>query len=227
VAAKSKSAEQLTLALDESTPEETLYFLWTETKSVKVRKAIARNPNAGGKVLKEAARLYLEDVLENPSFSMLSLFSEDGWVKKIGEVYADPDEHISKRNVLHSGNGRTTIDRDLCCWAALLSPKLTPFSLNIALQHISGERLKRALTNPDLPAKIRKVYVDALKSPEVWKFSLSSILSLHKRDIIDNDHLFEGLSNYGVGSVSCSKSDFSAFLKKLSDNYVKSKKKAP
>lgn len=228
MAAKVKSTEHLALAQDESTSEETLSLLWSKTRSVKVRKAIAKNPNANGVILREAARLYLEEVLENPSFSILSLFSEDEWIKNLEGMYTNPQEYFNKPGILwgRSGSGSSAYqNKDLYCWAALLSPKLSPDALDRILQTMTGEKLKRALNNPSVFERVRDVYIKALKDSDiVWSISLGSMLLLHKKGIIDNDYLFEGLSNFGVGSVSCSRREFSAFLTRLCENYINSKK---
>lgn len=227
MAAELKSSEQLALAMDESTPEEVLYSLWEQTRSIKIRKAVARNPNAGAKVLRQAARLYLEDVLENPGFSMLALFSDGHWVKTVGDVYANPEEQVHAKGVFYGGR-TTDTDRDLFRWAALLSPKLTPDVLEMTISAISAEKLGRVLKNPKAVAQIKTVFVTALKnSSTVWPFSLGTLLLLHKKDLIDNDYLFEGLSHCGIAGASCSKRDFSAFLNKLTANYIASKKTRP
>lgn len=215
-----KPSEQLVLALDEQTPEDVLKLLWRKSRSVNVRKAIAKNSNAGSSVLREAARLYLEEVLENPGFSMLELFVDDPWIKRISQAYTNPDLFVDENSYYFH---RTGDQVDQSCWAALLSPQLTPRSLNRVLQGISLTKLRRALKNKKVATKLKTLYVDALKSTRnVWPFDLEVLLILYKEDIIDNDYLFEGLSNYGVASTSCRKASFSKFLSKICEDYKSS-----
>jgi hypothetical protein len=216
-----RPSEQLTLALDEQTPEEVLGLLWRKSRSVNVRKAIAKNANAGPRVLREAARLYLEEVLENPGFPMLELFVDDPWIKRISQAYSDPDSFVDQ-NYYYFHRAGDEVDQ--CCWAVLLSPQLTPRALDKVLQNISLVKLRRAFKNQKVLTKIKTTYVDALKSSEeLWPFDLETLLILHREGVIDNDYLFEGLSNYGVASTSCRKATFSKFLNKVCEQYRSSK----
>ena len=119
---KSNLNALLERAQDESVTEEELQLIWYGTKSVKIRKAIASNPNAGPSVLRMAARLYLEEVLENPGFEMLKLFDSDPWITKITEAYEDPNYFFVKYGKYTS----IGINGDLFTRAVLLSKKLTP-----------------------------------------------------------------------------------------------------
>ena len=212
-----KPSEQLLLALREDTSEEVLTKLWKTSRSVNVRKAVAKNPNSSPLVLQEASRLYLEEVLENPGFSMLQLFSEDPWVQKISECYSDPESFLASTNYYLSRSGDVV---DQYCWAILLSPQLTGQSLNRAVQCISSTKLKRAFKNPKVVLKVKTLYALALKSAkEVWPFDLETLLILYREEVINNDYLFEGLSNYGTASTSCKKSSFSKFLNKTIGAY--------
>ena len=71
--AKISNKELLEIAQNESTTPEQLSKIWITSKSIKVRKAVASNPNADALTLRAAARLYLEEVLDNPAFEMLRL----------------------------------------------------------------------------------------------------------------------------------------------------------
>ncbi len=93
--AKISNKELLEIAQNESTTPEQLSKIWITSKSIKVRKAVASNPNADALTLRAAARLYLEEVLDNPAFEMLKLFDDNEWVQKIGEIHENPERWAS------------------------------------------------------------------------------------------------------------------------------------
>ena len=70
-------------ALDPETSEKKLLEIWNKSKSVRVRKAVASNPNASPLVLAEGSRLYLKEVLENPAFALLEIFSDDPDIRSL------------------------------------------------------------------------------------------------------------------------------------------------
>ena len=210
--------EDLRLALDESTSEKALHKIWGTSRSVKVRKAVASNPNAGPKLLREAARLYLEEVLGNPGFAMLELFDDDPWLMRVSAAYNDPwDFLIVQRNSI--GYSRA-LPNDHFGWAVLLSPKLEAECLDRCLQFMSKAAFRRAVKNPRILEKVRDLYHQALKSTKTWPFSVESIITLSNEKVIGLEDVFLGLSNYGQGSVSAPKSVFIKYLKNLHEVYI-------
>ena len=153
-----KSSEQLTLAQNEKTPETILIKLWDTSKSVRVRKAIAKNPNAGPKVLRSAARLYLEEVLENPGFFMLELFDEDAWIKNLSEAYSNPEEFID--GCWH----RSVISKHQLGWACLLSPQLTSRAVNVIAQYVPS-----ATCVQTLPGNLRRISLIVFFADSHWR----------------------------------------------------------
>lgn len=212
-----KPLEQLTLAQDENTPEAVLIHLWDTSKSVRVRKAIARNPNAGAQVLKSAARLYLEEVLENPGFSMLELFDEDTWIKNVSEAYTNPEKFIDE--LYH----RSSVSKHQFGWACLLSPQLTSRAVNVVVQYVPSSTFKRAIKNKAILNNVKLLYLNSLTSLEVWPFDLETVLVLHKEGVISSEELYSGLSNYGVASASARKSTVGKFISQLVKKYISSK----
>jgi len=212
-----KTSEDLMIAQDENTPEEKLKALWGKSRSITVRKAIAKNPNAGPDVLRAAARLYLEEVLGNPGFSMLELFNDnDPWIKKISLAYSSPEEYVKQGHYYFSRE--KSLDDHL--WACLLSPQLTSFALNRVVLRISALAFRRAVKNSKVKEKIKYLYTQSLKSEtEVWPFDFETILLLYKEGVINEHYLSEGLSGYGSGSVSCSKTVFIKTTDHLLDLY--------
>lgn len=211
-----KPSEQLALAQHEEAPETVLLDLWNTSRSVKVRKAVARNPNAGPQVLRKAARLYLEDVLENPGFSMLELFDEDVWIKSISEAYADPEGFINK-------SARNVASVHQIAWACLLSPRLTSIAIDNVIRYASGATLKRAIKNEVVLNNIRSLYLNSLTSLWVWPFDLETLLILYREDIISSEELYSGLSNYGATSTSAKKSTIKKFTNQVLRKYISTK----
>lgn len=220
---------QLLLAENENTSPEDLDQIWTYNTSIKVRKAVAKNPNASPYVLRKAARLYLEEVLSNPAFEMMELFDDDPWLRMISECYSNPAavflQHYNP--FLYVGTSRTSpVEIDKFCWACLLSPEITPNILNSVLKLISSEMLKRALKNKNTLNKLRnicKFHLSTIDNSLISTdsiFDLESFLLLHKVSIIDDDQLYEALKSYGVASTSCCKSSYKKFVSKLIKEYV-------
>lgn len=219
-----KVSEQLGVAQDESTDQEVLRELWKKSRSILVRKAIAKNPNAGPQVLKAAARLYLEEVLENPGFHVLELFDDDEWIKNISQCYSNPDEFmIVNSSLLY--RRRVGTEADQYYWACILSPNLTSFALNRILQYISITQLKRIIKNRHIVLKIKDLYQNSLVSNyEGWTFDLQSLLVMWNQGIIDDDLLYEGLSNYSFASTSCTKSTFKRSFEKICQKFKSSQR---
>lgn len=216
--------EQLKAALDESTSEQELRKIWVSSRSVKVRKAVASNPNAGPKLLKEAARLYLEEVLENPGFSMLELFDDDPWISKVSLAYSDPWDflikHVSSAYYVRANNF------DYFGWAALLSPKLSASALDRIVTFMTTGGLRRALKTPSTMERVRSLYASADALERVWPFSLETMIVLYKEGAITSLQLFDGMSNFAVGSTSMRKSLFSKYIKDLHQEYMTSRSTA-
>lgn len=214
----SDTKKDLVLALDEGTPENELFALWRTSKSVKVRKAVASNPNAGPRLLREAARLYLEEVLSNPGFSMLELFDDDPWLMKVSAAYNNPwDFLLANRGTL--GFSRTQ-SHDYFGWAILLSPNLDSASLDKCVQYISLGAFRRAIKTPSTLGKVQEIYRSELNYGATWPFSLETLIILSNENVITQEEVFAGLSNYGLGSTSASKSTFTKYIKKLHCAYA-------
>lgn len=213
--------KQLLIANDENSPQEELLLLWQKSRSVKIRKAIAKNPNAGAFVLRQASRLYLEEVLENPGFLMLELFDEDEWIKKVSLAYSNPNDFILKAG---GGGGlyalRYRTNDSLIYWAILLSPNLEAWVLDQVIQIISVSTLRRALRNEKLKAKLNSIYTNTLNNESIyWPFSLTTLILLYQEGVITESQLCSGLDYYVIASTSSSKNTYSKYIKKLYSEY--------
>jgi hypothetical protein len=216
------TSANLLMARDESTPEVVLHQIWNDSRSATVRKAVARNPNAGPEVLKAASRLYLEEVLENPGFAVLELFGEDPWIRDLSVAYANPEEFFNSTTRIFF-LGSTSASTVALWWACLLSPKLTPNVLNAIVQGISLTTLRRALSSIKVSARARELYENSLTGDDAWPFDLGSSLTLYTERVISAEQLYRGLSNHGVRSASTRKSTFVKFFGDVAEQYSETK----
>lgn len=215
-----KCAAELLEAQDEETSQERLSELWSTSRSIKVRKAVASNPNAGPAVLKAASRLYLEEVVQNPGFEMLQLFDAgDGWIKDIADAYNDPDTFIMSQSIYYWS--RSNIDSYLR--ACLLSKKLSAISLDRVVENISKTSLRRVIKNPEVREHVRYIIRSQLDSYQSWPFCLESIISLYMEKVISKEELGLCLYNYGYGSTSARRGAYTAFVRRLEEEYINAK----
>mgnify|MGYP006229339525 CR=1 FL=1 len=202
--AKISTKELLEIAQDESTTPEQLNKIWNTSRSIKVRKAVASNPNAGSLTLRLAARLYIEEVLDNPGFQMLNLFDDDEWIKRIGEVYEDP-ETWSKSYYY----ARRVDQMEPFARAALLSDNLNQIHLNSIMEFLPVTSLKRAFKYEKTKIKVRSFFTNG-------GFSLETIFKAYGSGLIDEVQLYQSLKTISyVGSLSCRKSVYVRTIKIL------------
>lgn len=219
----SKVKEQFQLATNEETTEVELQEIWRVSKSVRVRKAVASNPNAGPSVLRDASRLYLEEVLNNPGFLILELFDEDPWISKLSLAYSAPWDFILAHgnSAFYSRSNREMWDH--FGWAALLSSQLQPASMEKVLLFMTVGALRRALKNVDLLGKLAGLYDIAEKSEHPWPFSLETMIILHCEKVISTEQFFNGLSNFGPGSTSARKGMYVKHVQWIQQSYKNTK----
>lgn len=184
------------------------------SRSPKVRKAVASNPNASAKVLRAAARLYLEEVLENPGFEMLKLFDDDKWVAKIGEIHDNPGTWVSGIGYF----SRATDVLEPFARAALLSPALHVSQLATILDFLPVSSLKRAFKHPKTKNKIYEMVWDA-----PYDLTYEGLFKAYNAELYDEMGFFECLKkSASIGSMSCRKSTYTrtvrALLKKFEAN---------
>lgn len=214
--------KELKALLDEASNEEasaeTLASIWYNTRSSKVRKAIASNPNASPEVLRMAARLYLEEVLQNPAFEMLKLFDSDNWVKMISDANEDPTAFFVKHgkyNTIGRSGG------DLFLRAMLVSDKLTPEALNSCVHYGQKSALDKALQNKTTFQTIQTIVRYSIYNSEKYynPFEIEPILCLYKRKVLNEQDIWEALSRYGLGSVSAPKRVYCDFMYSIWNKY--------
>lgn len=221
--------EQLRLACDETSSETVLRRLWETSKSIKVRRAVARNPNCSPKILHSAARLYLEDVLSNPGFPMLELFCDDPWIRKLSLAYKEPEAFIFGDSG-YSSYSRKSAEIDRFGWAIMLSPNTSSAAIDKVVRLMTSGGLKRAFKNPDVKSKVSELFYKSVKTTERgwddyshysvgWDYCLETIFLLYREKAISREQMFRGLSNYPLGSASAPKSLYLKYIESLHGEY--------
>jgi hypothetical protein len=176
------------IAIDPSSTQKQLRDAWDSTKSTRVRKAVASNPNCDSTTMCMAARLYLKEVIANPSFELLNLFNEDKFVKQIYDAYSDP-QLFCKTSKLHtisnkSGN-RINTSRALLTSPNLCSAKI----LETIWTTLSGAELSRELKDVDVKANVKKII-----SGNLVYFRLPLLISFRAHDLINDSQVTKALS---------------------------------
>lgn len=208
--------ELLEYVKKEDIDEKELSKIWNTSRSVKVRKEIAKNPNASVEVLEQSARLYLEEVIENPAFEMLALFDSDEWVNTVAKAYRSPGEAIySSMKWIRQSVSHDTIFR-----AALLSDQLDLDCLDIIATGISSAALKRAFKNKRTQERVKNLVITSQFSitSQIGKLSMESVLRLYREGLFDRAELIQVINLHISMSSSCSKALYKkVFYKEIED----------
>lgn len=216
---KISNKELLKIAENESTDSSCLKEIWYTSRSIKVRKAVASNPNCNADVLRAASRLYLEEVLSNPGFEMLKLFDSDPWIKNISAVYDDPETYLlkSRYSVYRSQ------DVDQLSRVALLSPKCTANSIALAIDFLSVSSLKRVISNEKTKLRIKFTISEAFEA-KASCLSMEGVFKAWDAGLINTYELGSYIRSHGgTSSQSCRKGVYSKTFKKLSKEYLEEK----
>jgi hypothetical protein len=145
-------------AISDETSVDRLEYIWNNTTSVRIRKAIASNPASSVKLLKEAARLYLEEVLSNASFELLAEFTTaDEWVNEVYLARTNPRQFLLKTPTY-----KLTKKSDLCL-AALYNENIDTQSLFDISNFASIEVLRRAAKNPRVKEGVNRQILNFIK----------------------------------------------------------------
>lgn len=148
-------------ARDPGSTKTELRKIWNSTKSCKIRREIASNPNADVDIMKMSARLYLKEVLNNPTFELIELFEDDPFVKAIQEVYKNP------RSVHNARSGVSYKDMDLVTRTALLSPHLNLDIFLDCTRRLPTEVIKRELRDKDVYNRVQSLVVSRFSSIKI------------------------------------------------------------
>lgn len=205
----------LPIAESAETTAEELRSIWVNSRSPKVRKAIASNPNASPEVLKYAARLYIEEVLTNPGFEMLKLFDDDPWIKKVSEIYENPFEYFGRSIYI----GYRTHDIDLLGRVALLSPKCDGATLANLLHNMPTSAIQRLIKNKGTKKKLKDIIEESYRTGVIF-FDMESLFNAWDTGIIGTLELAEYISKTGaICSMSCRKRVYLKIIRKLNKEF--------
>lgn len=192
------------IATDPASTQKQLKEVWKETKSVKVRKAVASNLNCDPDTLRMAARLYLKEVIENPSFEMLKLFDQDPFISKLFDAFEAPDSYASKnKNKFSTYSAQKDGDVNLLARAMLLSPKLASHNTIRAIYNTLGiTKIKRELKDEEVKKRLRKTVVPRGNVSLLSNMEASVVLDLYNTEVITLDEFDKFLGNCRAGSLN-------------------------
>lgn len=212
---KLSTKELLEIAENEETTPEILSEIWNTSRSVKIRKAVAKNPNASADVLRQAARLYMEEVVNNPGFEMLRLFDDDRWIKRIGEIYDDPKSFFGKSRYI----AYRTSELEVFGRAALLSPNCDAISISNLMCYVPVASIKRVFKNEEVKQRIKEKVVSAYGSG-VNLFDLEGLFKSWEVNLLTTKELANYIRSSGmISSMSCRKSVYVKTFRALSQEY--------
>lgn len=209
--AKISNKELLEIAQNESTTPEQLSKIWITSKSIKVRKAVASNPNADALTLRAAARLYLEEVLDNPAFEMLKLFDDNEWIQKLGEIHENPERWANGIGYY----SRSTGQLEPFARAALLSPQLSSYAMVTIMEFLPVSSLTRAFKYPKTRENSRKMVFEY-----AGDFTMEALFKAYNGGLYNEEELYQCLRRMAsIGSMSCRKSTYTRTMKSILKEY--------
>jgi hypothetical protein len=159
-----------------------------------------------------AARLYIKEVMNNPSFEMLNLFQEDRDVKDLYEAYSNPQTYKHARSLDRvKANRRFNIARTL-----LVSPNLSDhIILSEVCAYLNGAEFKRELKDQEVKDNVIKIAKRGLK-----EFRLPTLLFLFQNGIIGISELEKALEKTGTSEFMSSKGAYTNFITDRASEYV-------
>ena len=211
MAKENKVEELYAIATDPGSGAKKLSWAWGQTKSPRVRKAIASNPNSDSKILAMAARLYIKEVMNNPSLELINLFNEDKFVKEIYEAYMNPRKY-TRYNAIHHSKEKYNISR-----AIIVSPNLRTYEpLGAVLSFVTQTEFTRELKDP-----IVKRNLQGIVKSNLDLINLPTAIFFMKCDLIDIDDFESSLDKRMPGARSThwvGKSTYCKFFTDLSES---------
>lgn len=172
---------------------------WDSTKSSKVRRAIAMHGNADVNIMKMSARLYVKEVLNNPSFELMRLFDEDPFITALKLCYEDPKKAASSRIVYNIAYK----DRPNMIRAMLLSPKLDYPTLSAyILQNLNATEFKRELGDKDVYNRVRDLVNTNCINPVKKRIGVARLDSLIRTGHSNSQRVADFFTFYKVGFLS-------------------------
>lgn len=209
-------------ATDPSTTPKRLKEIWNLTTSTRVRKAVVSNGNTDATVMAMGARLYLKEVVTNPSFVFLKLFGEDdGFITDLHDSYEDPQKFLKNKSLHHV----KMENRPFIARALLLSPRLQKYQIIADVwRELSAAEFYRELKDPDVKERVRAIILSNFAYVK-----LAEIANFYKNGLVELKELgsyLEGLevSNRRNSHQTLTKGSYFSFITDLVkqgiDNYT-------
>ena len=207
------------IAKDPSATGDQLKKVWKSTVSPKIRKQIALNANADLEVMKMAARLYLKELLSNPSFELIEIFLDDPFVKAVQKAYKSPPSngHVGYEKGVNGERDRMIVQR-----ALLLSPHLNYASLENCSKALPTAVFKRELKDPVIYNKVKSLVNSKFASLQIKKTATTLLCNspcvdlFEKSSQIDDDTVAWAYRYAELGIVSESEIHNIVYAKGLS-----------
>jgi hypothetical protein len=128
--------------------------------------------------MSQAARLYLNEVVNNPSFLFLKLFLEDDFIATIHAAFESPQKFLNNRTSLHF---LTTDVRSYAAKSFLLSPNLNRYTpISVAWRELSAAEFYRELKNNTVRERVREIILNNLQDVRLAEMS-----NFYKNKLID------------------------------------------
>ncbi len=187
------------IATSPSSTRADLKKTWDSTKSSKVRRAIAMHGNADVNIMKMSARLYVKEVLNNPSFELMRLFDEDPFITALKACYEDPKKAVNSRLIYNIAYR----DRANLIRAMLLSPQLDYSTLAThILQNLSSTEFKRELGDRDVYNRVKGLITQNCIDPAKKGMGKADITSLIRRGCNNSQRVSDFFTFYKAGFLS-------------------------
>lgn len=196
----------LTQASDPTSTPEQLVAVWNSTTSSRVRKAVASNPNCDTATLCMASRLYIREVIENPSLELNTLFSEDPVVKDIYSAYTSPGEFWN--NGLKRAKVKGPVYR-----ALLVSPHLKSWKiLENLVRWLSSAEFTRELKDQGVKSRVRSIAKSGINN-----FDISALVFFLNNGVLTVPEFCSTLDNRSRGEFHLPKKTYCEIFKTVRD----------
>lgn len=196
----------LTQASDPTSTPEQLVTVWNSTTSSRVRKAVASNPNCDTATLCMASRLYIKEVIENPSLELNTLFSEDPVVKDIYSAYTNPGEFWDK------GLTRAKVKGPVYR-ALLVSPHLKNWRiLQDLVRWLSSAEFIRELKDQGVKSRVRSIVKSGIDN-----FDISALVFFLNNGVLTVPEFCSTLDNRPRGEFHLPKKAYCELFKTVRD----------
>lgn len=183
------------IATDPGSSQKQLREVWSETKSVKIRKAVASNLNCDTNTMRIAARLYLKEVINNPSFKLMKMFGEeDKFINALFEAFETPDKYANSSKWATRINNA---DQQILARTVLLSPNIGSYkTLDRVFASLGTTDIKREMRDEQVRNRIRSVSIKNLN-----KLGPSTIVDLFNVGVVDIEEFDAYLDTCKPGSI--------------------------